>query len=533
LAQSLGHEYVEPEHLLLGIFSQQKCTAARLLRALHIDMSELRHELDAYVSTLPTHASSLPAREPVLSVRTLDLFDHAYRQTPVKGPGEIRTAHLLMATNWDPGDFIIHLINRFSLKESRLVEAWQEIEGHVPHRGGGPTQLEGFIQAALLSGAAIGLDVPTADLASVKPRGKKGEKLFPSSYVGRWSVGMRNFMALTNETCLSLAIPFINTEHLLFALIYFREPLVQEVCKRIELAALPLLDELKPQIERGASAPATRYAPRLALLFEDTHARLASEKRRIEPSDVFATMVADRAKYLPDGLHFFLPAAEVVTRVADEVLVDRQGKDALWTLDEVRKRANELTSQIVPPSYVPRAASSGSYYEFDEAVLGQEAEAPSARFQSDRMIEAIIESYLSEEALSIWTTALAESHRRGLLYLDPEAILLGIVESARSEAEERRSATPALTSGLEGLVTFLEERLVDRERADDGGSRLSVETVAWAHLGLLEAARRGSRSVDVGDLLRSLMDADLPISVILRDEFSAQIRTLIGGKQPE
>ena len=45
-AKRLGHEYLGPEHILLGLLKAQDSVAVKILQNLNIDMAELKKEIE-------------------------------------------------------------------------------------------------------------------------------------------------------------------------------------------------------------------------------------------------------------------------------------------------------------------------------------------------------------------------------------------------------------------------------------------------------------------------------------------------------
>ena len=95
-----NHNYIGPEHIVLGLIREGEGIAARVLGSLGVEMSRLRMEVDGLIgrgdsTTSPSEITLVP--------RTKKLIELAIDESRILGHSIISTEHLLLAIVRDPG----------------------------------------------------------------------------------------------------------------------------------------------------------------------------------------------------------------------------------------------------------------------------------------------------------------------------------------------------------------------------------------------------------------------------------------------
>jgi ATP-dependent Clp protease ATP-binding subunit ClpC len=99
-AQRFGHDSVTPEHLLLGLIKQGECTASRILRSLHLELFQIRQEIERRLQRIDRQVP-LALRLAPRTRRMLELAAEEARQ--IRSPS-VGTEHLLLGVLREGGD---------------------------------------------------------------------------------------------------------------------------------------------------------------------------------------------------------------------------------------------------------------------------------------------------------------------------------------------------------------------------------------------------------------------------------------------
>src|SRR5260221_5617082 len=99
-AQRFGHDSVSPEHLLRGLVRLGECTAAGILRSLHLELFQIRQEIERRLQRIDRQVS-LALRLAPRTRRVLELGAEEARHMPSPFIG---TEHILLGTMREGGD---------------------------------------------------------------------------------------------------------------------------------------------------------------------------------------------------------------------------------------------------------------------------------------------------------------------------------------------------------------------------------------------------------------------------------------------
>jgi ATP-dependent Clp protease ATP-binding subunit ClpB len=127
LAADRGNPAVEPPHLLHALLGQTDGTAAPLLKAVNVDVADVRAENDSLLSRLPS-ASGATVSAPQLSREVMRIFSTAQRQAEQLSDEYLSTEHLLVALAASGGQ-VGGLLTRHGATSEALVAAFAQIRG--------------------------------------------------------------------------------------------------------------------------------------------------------------------------------------------------------------------------------------------------------------------------------------------------------------------------------------------------------------------------------------------------------------------
>lgn len=130
-AKRLGHNYIEVEHLLLGIIREGEGTAVRILEGLNVDMARLRKMVEgSFGADLPSRNESgnVPIRKNAEKILKVSFLEAKVFKTPVVG-----TEHLLLCILKDEENQASKALLALNVD---YEEAKQEFESILSEGGG-------------------------------------------------------------------------------------------------------------------------------------------------------------------------------------------------------------------------------------------------------------------------------------------------------------------------------------------------------------------------------------------------------------
>ncbi len=92
-ANRLQHDYIGPEHILLGLVAQGECVASTVLAHANVDLERVRTELDRQIEA--GHAAAEIGRRPY-NPETKAVIEHAIVEARKLGHRYVGTEHLLL-----------------------------------------------------------------------------------------------------------------------------------------------------------------------------------------------------------------------------------------------------------------------------------------------------------------------------------------------------------------------------------------------------------------------------------------------------
>lgn len=112
-ALRLGHDYIGTEHLLLGIIREGEGTAVRLLKALHVDLAELRKTVEEAIVTDTKKVSNLaniPLMKQAERALKITYLEAKLFKSPVIG-----TEHLILSILKDEDNIATKSLHKFKI----------------------------------------------------------------------------------------------------------------------------------------------------------------------------------------------------------------------------------------------------------------------------------------------------------------------------------------------------------------------------------------------------------------------------------
>jgi ATP-dependent Clp protease ATP-binding subunit ClpA len=173
-----NHDYIGPEHLILGLVREGEGAAARALDAVGIKLSQLRSKVELLIGR--GEATASPS-EIVLHPRTKRIIEFAVDEARKLGHSQVGTEHLLLG-----------ILREGDSMATRAVESF------------------GVTIEKVRAQVVSALGEPAAP-----PRAPR----VPSMPFGRASASIYNVLTLAREEAMALGHEWIGSEHLLLALL--------------------------------------------------------------------------------------------------------------------------------------------------------------------------------------------------------------------------------------------------------------------------------------------------------------------------
>jgi ATP-dependent Clp protease ATP-binding subunit ClpC len=117
-ARLLNHNSIGTEHLLLGIVHEGQGVAARVLEALDIRLSAVRHALERQLTRGPTP----PAAAPQFTPRAKQALEDALRESMQLGHNYIGTEHVLLGLLHNDDSTATRVLNELGANLERARE---------------------------------------------------------------------------------------------------------------------------------------------------------------------------------------------------------------------------------------------------------------------------------------------------------------------------------------------------------------------------------------------------------------------------
>jgi ATP-dependent Clp protease ATP-binding subunit ClpA len=193
-----NHNYIGPEHLVLGLSREGEGIAARALEALGVTLSKLRSTVEKVIGRGDSTSSP---KEITLSPHTKRVFEFAIEEADKLGRRDVGTEHLLLG----------------------LVR-------HSGHLSGGVLEAAGVSLESVRAKVIELISEPTPD-AAPPPSAAQGASAF-AAFAGpfeRFNDRAKKVLAFAQEEAIRLKHNYIGTEHLLLGLVREGESVAAKV----------------------------------------------------------------------------------------------------------------------------------------------------------------------------------------------------------------------------------------------------------------------------------------------------------------
>jgi ATP-dependent Clp protease ATP-binding subunit ClpC len=111
-ALRLGHDYIGPEHLLLGLIREGESTAVKILRALSVDLNRLRKTIEDSIrsTSVSVNIGNIPLTKQTERVLRVTMIEAKMHKSEVVG-----TEHLLLSILRDEDNIAAQILARFGV----------------------------------------------------------------------------------------------------------------------------------------------------------------------------------------------------------------------------------------------------------------------------------------------------------------------------------------------------------------------------------------------------------------------------------
>lgn len=123
-ASQMGSEYIDTEHLLLGIASEKDTAGGKILEALGITVPGIEEMLEGYGRRVPYTRNAM-----YISPRVKRVLQMAIQEANALGNSYVGTEHLLLAILREGSGLANHILANFGVTEDKLVDAFQKFMG--------------------------------------------------------------------------------------------------------------------------------------------------------------------------------------------------------------------------------------------------------------------------------------------------------------------------------------------------------------------------------------------------------------------
>ena len=125
-AKRLKHDYVGPEHLLLGIIKEGNGVAVGVLKSIGINLTKLRKEIEG---TLPSGTGNVPADELSLTPNAKKVLELAIDEASILSHNYVGTEHLLLGIIKEGESIAAKILKSFGMNLEKTRELVVELLG--------------------------------------------------------------------------------------------------------------------------------------------------------------------------------------------------------------------------------------------------------------------------------------------------------------------------------------------------------------------------------------------------------------------
>jgi len=125
-AKRLKHDYVGPEHLLLGIIKEGNGVAVGVLKSIGINLTKLRKEIEG---TLPSGTGNVPADELSLTPNAKKVLELAIDEASILSHNYVGTEHLLLGIIKEGESIAAKILKSFGMSLEKTRELVVELLG--------------------------------------------------------------------------------------------------------------------------------------------------------------------------------------------------------------------------------------------------------------------------------------------------------------------------------------------------------------------------------------------------------------------
>ncbi len=128
LAEAKGNQELQPEHLLLALFSDTEGLVPTILRRLEVDPAAVARDVEAAVERYPKVSGATPMGQIYVSQKLKDVLERAFKESERLQDEFVSVEHLLQAMVAEGGP-AADVLKRYGVAEENLLTAIKEVRG--------------------------------------------------------------------------------------------------------------------------------------------------------------------------------------------------------------------------------------------------------------------------------------------------------------------------------------------------------------------------------------------------------------------
>jgi ATP-dependent Clp protease ATP-binding subunit ClpB len=127
-AEQMGHQQIEPEHLLTATLALQEGAIPPLLAKIGVNQAQLKRQVDAALEKMP-RVSGAGYGQAYISTRTKSILDQAFKEAEQMKDEYVSLEHILIAMSEEKGGEAGRILAAFGINRDTILAALVDIRG--------------------------------------------------------------------------------------------------------------------------------------------------------------------------------------------------------------------------------------------------------------------------------------------------------------------------------------------------------------------------------------------------------------------
>ena len=300
LARERGHDYLGPEHLLLGLVDDEDAVGSQVLRAMDISLDEIRQRVDEIIGA----GQGAPSGHIAFTSRAKKVLELGLREALQHGDNYIGTEHHLLALIREADGVAAQVLVASGADLNRARQ--QVMLVRSAYLGSGDTWPEDRPDGR---GVVPSAPAPSPAAPSAAPS--------RAASISRFTDRARRVVVLAREEAGTLGHDYIGTEHILLGLLREGEGVAARALEAMGVSLEAARQHVEEIIGRGQQVPSGRmpFTPRARRVLElALREALQLGHNHIGPEHVLLGLIREG-----DGV-----AAQVLVRLGADLNQTRQ-----------------------------------------------------------------------------------------------------------------------------------------------------------------------------------------------------------------